>query len=115
MKVLVVDDQASVRQGLKMSLVLEGEAQIVGEAASAREALDLAWQLQPEVVVMDAALPDMDTIKVARLLRLILPQCKVVVLTLHDTDALQAEAREAGAEICAKHKGAGDLMACIKS
>ena len=114
MKVLVVDDEPAVRQGLRMSLALEGEVELVGEAASAREALNLAWQLQPDVVVMDAVLPDMETIQVARLLHLILPECKVVVLTLHDTDALQAEARAAGATVCAKHKGAEDLVACIK-
>jgi DNA-binding NarL/FixJ family response regulator len=114
MKVLVVDDEPAVRQGLRMNLGLEGEVEIVGEAATAREALNLAWLLQPDVVVMDASLPDMEVMKVARLLRLMLPQCSVVVLTLHDNESLQAEATEAGAKVCPKHRGGKDLVACIK-
>jgi DNA-binding NarL/FixJ family response regulator len=113
-KVLVVDDEATVRQGLRMSLGLDGGVEVVGEAATAREALNLAWLLQPDAVVMDASLPDMEVMKVARLLRLMLPQSAVVVLTLHDNEALQAAADEAGAMVCLKHRGGGDLAACIK-
>jgi DNA-binding NarL/FixJ family response regulator len=112
-KVLVVDDEPAVRQGLRMSLGLDGGMEVVGEAATARETLNLAWLLQPDAVVMDAVLPDMEVMKVARLLRLMLPQCAVVVLTLHDNEALQAEADEAGAKVCPKHRGGGDLVGCI--
>jgi two-component system response regulator NreC len=113
-KVLIVDDEPAVRQGLRMSLGLDGEVEVVGEAATAREALHLAWLLQPDAVVMDAALRDMEVMKVARLLRLMLPRCAVLVLTLHDNEALEAEAEEAGAKVCLKHRGGGDLAACIR-
>lgn len=114
MRVLVVDDEPAVRQGLRMNLSLEGGAEIVGEAASARETLSMAMLLQPDAVVMDAALPDMEAMKVARLLRLMAPGCRVVVLTLHDSDALQAEAHQAGVLVCPKHKGPVNLVKCLK-
>ena len=59
-KVMLVDDEAAVRQGLRMRLELEPDLVIVGEASDGPEALDLAQRLAPDVVVIDVEMPEMD-------------------------------------------------------
>lgn len=100
--VLLVDDQAIVRQGLKALLSLEADLQIVGEASNGREALEIAQALltRPdavEVVLMDIRMPVMDGVAATRELLRQSPTLKVLVLTTFEDDELVQQAVRAGA------------------
>ena len=80
-RLLLVDDHAVVRQGLRMFLALDPDFEIVGEAANGARALELARQLQPDVVLMDLLMPVMDGITATEAIRRELPDIEVVALT----------------------------------
>ena len=65
-RILLADDHAVVRQGFKMILAAQTDMEIVGEAANGREAVELAEQLQPDIVVMDVAMPELNGIEATR-------------------------------------------------
>ncbi len=96
-KILLVDDQPRVRRGLRMRLALEADIMIVGEAAGGQQALEAAARLQPDVVVMDVEMPDMDGIEAAKALHDRQPEILVIMLSIHDTSTLRARAQAAGA------------------
>jgi DNA-binding NarL/FixJ family response regulator len=100
--VLLVDDQAIVRQGLKALLSLEADLLIVGEATNGREALEMAQRLlnspdPVEVVLMDIRMPVMDGVAATRELLRHYPTMKVLVLTTFENDELVQQAVQAGA------------------
>lgn len=92
-RLLLADDKSRVRAGLKLLIALERDMQVVGEANDGIEAIDLARQLRPDVVIMDVRMPEMDGIEAAGTLR---PVCPVIILTLHDSADCRRRAKEAG-------------------
>lgn len=96
-RVLVVDDQASIRQGLYMRLSLEPDIEVVGEAAEGEAALAQAATLQPDVIIMDVEMPHMDGISATAALRTSVPASAVIILSMHSDPALRARAADAGA------------------
>lgn len=85
-EVLIVDDHPLLRQGLKTLLELEGEITVVGQASNGPEALRLADQLRPDVVLLDINMPGMNGIEVAKALRERRPEVAILVLTIHDDE-----------------------------
>jgi DNA-binding NarL/FixJ family response regulator len=96
-RLLLVDDQALFREGLRTLLSVRSELTIVGEAANGQEALDLASRLRPDVVLMDLRMPVLDGVAATRRLRQELPGTAVIVLTTFDDDENIFEALRAGA------------------
>lgn len=96
-KILIVDDQALFREGLRTLLSVQSEFKVVGEAANGEEALRLAATLQPSVVLMDLRMPIMDGVTATNRLRSTAPKCKVIVLTTFDDDELVFDGLRAGA------------------
>ena len=96
-KVLIVDDQPLVRQGLQMRLELEQDIRIVGEAEDGNLVLNLVREVEPDVVIMDVEMPMMDGITATNLLHAAYPQVAVVILTIHDKPVLRERAFAAGA------------------
>lgn len=96
-RVVLVDDHSVVRQGLRMFLSLDPELEVVGEAADGAEALRLARELRPDVVLMDLLMPVMDGITATTLLRRELPDTEVVALTSVLEDEKVVGAVRAGA------------------
>jgi DNA-binding NarL/FixJ family response regulator len=92
MRVFVVDDEPLIREGLRHTLNAEPDVEVVGEAATARGAFIGIERTNPDVVLMDLALPGLDGAAATRDLRLRVPNAKVLVLTIHDRlrDALDA-------------------------
>ncbi|HZF58969.1 MAG TPA: response regulator transcription factor [Rubrobacter sp.] len=112
---MLVDDQATLRQGLRMWLTLEPDLEVVGEAESGEAALRLVRSMSPDVVLMDVEMPDMDGIAATTALRATSPQVAVVVLSLYDDARTRALAREAGAAgFVSKHQAKTTLLATIR-
>lgn len=96
-RILLVDDHSVVRQGLKMFLALDPELEVIGEAADGAEALRLARERQPDVVLMDLLMPVMDGITATAAIRKELPDVEVIALTSVLEDASVTGAVRAGA------------------
>jgi DNA-binding NarL/FixJ family response regulator len=96
-RVLVVDDQRVVREGLTMVLGLLADIDVVGAAGDGNEALALAEKLRPDVVLMDMRMPRCDGVEATRLLHERQPETRVVVLTTYSDDRSVIDALRAGA------------------
>jgi DNA-binding NarL/FixJ family response regulator len=95
--VLVVDDQALIRDSFRLILELEADLEVVGEAADGREAVALAGQLQPDVVLMDIRMPVLDGLAATSELRRSGLRTHVLILTTYDADEYLYDALQAGA------------------
>jgi DNA-binding NarL/FixJ family response regulator len=96
-RILIADDQALVRGGLRMILDAQPDLEVVGEAADGREALRRARELAPDLVLMDIRMPELDGLEATRIMLGREPSPKVVVLTTFDLDDYVYEAIRAGA------------------
>lgn len=96
-KVLVVDDQALVREGIASLLGIHDDIEVVGTACDGREAVALAAELAPDVVLMDVQMPHMDGVEAVAALRTRSPASKVVMLTTFDDEEYVVRALRAGA------------------
>lgn len=96
-KVLLVDDQSLIRQGLKALLELEADLEIVGEAENGEEAVNLVATLQPDVILMDIRMPIMDGVAATREIQKRFVGIKVLVLTTFDNDEYVTAALQNGA------------------
>ena len=96
-RLLIVDDHAMVRSGLRYMLSKEPDLNVVGEAADGREALDLCRGLRPDLVLMDVNLPDTDGLTVTQALKREYPDMRVVVVTVHENPDYLLRALEVGA------------------
>lgn len=96
-RLLLVDDHAVVRTGLRMLLEVESDIEIVGEADDASEALNQISQLEPDVVLMDIGLPDMSGIDATRSIKQLAPSTAVVALTIHEDEEYFFQMLDAGA------------------
>jgi two-component system response regulator NreC len=96
-RLLLVDDHQVVRSGLRMLLSNESDVEIVGDAGTAREALEAVKILKPNVVLMDIGLPDMSGIDATREIKRTDPEIAVVALTIHEDEEYFFKMLEAGA------------------
>ncbi|HLX58485.1 MAG TPA: response regulator transcription factor [Ktedonobacteraceae bacterium] len=96
-RVLLADDHDILRQGLKMLLSLQPDIEIVGEARTGREAVELTRILQPDVVVMDITMPDMDGLEACHIIRKEQPATQILMLTMHESEEYFLEALRLGA------------------
>jgi DNA-binding NarL/FixJ family response regulator len=96
-RVLIADDQALLRSGFRMILDAQPDLEVVGEAANGAEALTLARELAPDIVLMDVRMPDLDGIEATRRLTEREGAPRVVMLTTFDTAEVVYEAMQAGA------------------
>lgn len=97
MRILIADDHALFRDSLRSLLTSRG-LDVVGEARDGQETIELARRVQPEVVLMDLAMPGLDGLAATRLISAEMPQVKIVVLTASDDDAKLFEAIKSGAQ-----------------
>jgi DNA-binding NarL/FixJ family response regulator len=109
-RLLLVDDQPSVRQGLRMRLSVEPDITVVGEASNGREAMALVQQLAPDIVLMDVEMPEMDGIEAAAVMCASTPQSAIVMLSIHDDVSTRARAHAAGAAAFVTKSGAIEVL-----
>jgi DNA-binding NarL/FixJ family response regulator len=96
-RVLLVDDQTLVRQGIQLLLEIEADIQVVGQAANGREALRLVEALHPDVVLMDVRMPEMDGVAATHEISARFPDTGVIILTTFEDDEFVFGGLEAGA------------------
>jgi LuxR family maltose regulon positive regulatory protein len=96
-RVLVVDDHAVIRRGVQGILSTYPEWDLCGEADNGQDAIRLAGELAPEVVIMDVSMPGMNGLEATRIIHDVLPETKVLLLTLHSSSEFVRSAFRAGA------------------
>jgi len=96
-RVLIVDDHAFIRRGVETILESSPEWQVCGEASNGNDAVRLATQLTPEVVLMDVTMPGMNGLEATRIIRKEHPNVKVILLTLHESSEVLRSGFRAGA------------------
>lgn len=115
-RLLLVDDHAVIRMGLRMLLENEADLEIVGEAGNAREALRAVTDLHPHVVLLDIGLPDISGIEAASEIKRISPQTAIVALTIHEDEEYFFKMLEAGASgYVPKRAAPEELLTAIRA
>ncbi len=115
-RLLLVDDHAVVRSGLRMLLGSESDVEIVGEASTAAEAIKSAAQVGPDVILMDIGLPDLSGIDATREIKKRFPKIAVVALTIHEDEEYFFKMLEAGASgYVPKRAAPEELLTAIRA
>lgn len=96
-RVLLADDHTILRAGLRMMLNAQPDMEVIGEAQDGRQAINATMHFQPDIVLMDITMPDMNGIEATRQIKRIAPEVKVLVLTMHENDEYVFQALRAGA------------------
>ena len=110
-RVLVVDDHPAFRKALSSALSMVEDIEIAGEAGSGLDACVEAERVQPDAIVMDLSMPDLDGIGAMKRIHATRPELPVVILTAHADEGVEREALEAGARgFLAKGSGLQDLV-----
>ena len=94
---LLVDDHEVIRTGLRMLLENQPDMEIIGEASTGRQAIELAKTLSPDVIIMDITLPDLSGIEATRQIKQEVPKTAIVALTIHEDEQYFFEMLQAGA------------------
>ncbi len=115
-RVMLVDDHLVVRDGLAALLRQERDLEVVAEAGDGRQAIERARQEQPDVILMDIMMPEMDGIVATRIIKSILPKIKIVGLSLFEERQMRDSMMEAGASAyISKSEGAQALVETIRN
>lgn len=115
LRVMLVDDHTLFREGVRLLLEVQGDFEVVGEAADGEEAMRVAGECHPDVVVMDLAMAH-DGLTATRKLRAEMPQVKVVILTMHGSDEYFFRSLEAGASgYVLKEAASSELVSALRA
>ena len=115
-RLLLVDDHAVVRMGLRMLFENEPDIEILGEASSAHEAIEKASSLQPDLILMDIGLPDLSGIDATREIKKMMPNIHIVALTIHEDQEYFFKMLEAGASgYVPKRAAPEELLTAIRT
>jgi two-component system response regulator NreC len=115
-RILLADDHALVRQGFRMILSAQPDMEIIGEAGNGREAVELAEKLQPDLVIMDVTMPELNGIEATRRLTGVSPRARVLALSMHKDSVYVREILRAGARgYLLKDSVDTDLIAAVRA
>lgn len=115
-KVLVADDHAIVREGVRMILGQEPDIEVVGEAGDGQQALDLVATVHPQVVIMDISMPGVGGIEATQRLKATHPEVQVLALTMHEDETYVFQLLRAGAAgYVLKRAAAQDLVQAVRA
>lgn len=114
-KVLIADDHAIVRAGLRALIVSDPGLELVGEASGGYEAIELIEKIKPDILVLDISMPDLDGIAVTKMLETKNYDVRILILTIHEDKALLREALKSGASgYVLKRVAEKELISAIK-
>jgi len=115
-RILLVDDHAMVRKGFGLILAAQQDMEVIGEAGNGKEAVDLTEKLQPDVVVMDVAMPELNGIESTRKIMVAVPRTRVLALSMHKDSVYVREILRAGAKgYLLKDSIDNDLVAAVRA
>jgi two-component system, NarL family, response regulator DegU len=113
-RLLIADDHRMLREGLRRSMVDEG-FEVVGEASNGKEAVELAEELRPDVVLMDVSMPELDGVEAVSRLSQIAPEVRVVMLTMHsDAEVVTAAIRAGAGGYLVKDCSTDEIAAAVR-
>jgi DNA-binding NarL/FixJ family response regulator len=116
LSILIADDHEVVRRGVRALLEVRPEWKICGEAATGREAIEKARKLRPDLVLLDLTMPEMDGLEAIPQILSVCPGAKILVLTMHDSGEMAAQALAAGASgLVLKSDAARDLVLAVQA
>lgn len=110
LRILIADDHGLIRQGVKAVIESQSSWKLCGEADNGREAIELARKHKPEIAVLDISMPELNGLDVTRILKTTSPKTKVLILTMHDSEALADEVMKAGARGYLLKSDAAELL-----
>jgi DNA-binding NarL/FixJ family response regulator len=116
LRILIADDHEVARQGIRSLLESHAGWEVCGEARDGREAVDLANQLQPDVFLLDIGMPNLNGLDAARQILATIPEARILILTIHDSEQVVREVLAAGARGFLLKSDAGrDLVAAVEA
>jgi DNA-binding NarL/FixJ family response regulator len=115
LRILIVDDEKAVRTALGRLLATRKEWLIVGEAADGAEAVGMARELRPDIVIMDITMPEMNGLEATPAIKSALPAAEVLIFTQHDSTQMIQQARNAGASGYLLKSQANWLVAAVEA
>lgn len=116
LRILLADDHAVVRQGFGRILAAQSDLEVIGEAGNGREAVALAEELKPDVVVMDVSMPELNGVEATRRLTKAAPRTRVLALSMHKDSVYVREILRAGAQgFLLKDASDQDLLAAVRA
>lgn len=116
LRIFIAEDHETVREGLRLIIDAQTDMEVCGEAGDGRAALKLAQELQPDIVVMDVTMPELNGLKATRQLKQLCPQMKILTLTRHTDNAYLQELLRAGASgYVLKQSSSNELLRAIRS
>lgn len=115
-RVLIADDHAVVREGIRQVLGTDADFEIVGEAVNGSDAVSLSSQLEPDVVVLDLSMPELSGFDAAERIRSAVPATRMLILSIHDHEEYVARSIRAGAHgYLRKDSSPAELRAAVRS
>lgn len=115
-RILIAEDHAIVREGVRLILAAQPDIEVVGEATNGRQAIAMACELRPDVVCMDISMPDIDGLEATRRIKECCPEVAVLALTVHETDEYFFQMLKAGASgYVLKGAASEDLVAALRA
>jgi DNA-binding NarL/FixJ family response regulator len=114
-RILIADDSPFIRRAIRLLLEANPGWIVCGEAANGQEALDSAMKLLPDIIILDLVMPVMDGLQAARRMAIIAPKTPTVMLTIHATPQLAAEASDAGVQSVLSKSESSALVSTIEN
>jgi two-component system nitrate/nitrite response regulator NarL len=110
LRILIVDDHETVRRGVCSILESRRNTEICGEAVNGQQAVEMASQLKPDLIILDVTMPEMDGFAAARQIRTFLPEVPILMLSMHEGQPISREAQQAGAQGFVSKSAAGQVL-----